>query len=64
MEEDEPTLSRKVTRETNKKPMGTSRKAKYEGVYAGQWTKVMVDSTIFSSDCFSILSKVKSKIIK
>lgn len=44
-------------------PMGTSRKTKDEGVYVGQWVEV-VESMEFSSGCFSVPSKVESKIIK
>lgn len=44
-------------------PLGTSRKAKDEGVYVGQWIEV-VESMEFSSGCFSVPSKVESKIIK
>lgn len=44
-------------------PMGASRKAQDEGVYAGQWVEVM-ESMKFSSGCFSVVSEVESKIIR
>lgn len=44
--------------------MGTSRQAKYEGVYPGRWVEVIVESVKFSSDCFRVLNKVGSKIIR